>query len=198
MTLKTILVIGLAILFFAGTSNALTTHAYDAYDNACKECTFDANGRMDRTCQAKHQAASIAGLTAAYPITNTKYLFGQCPQVDECTKRLESCKAAVGTGSELEDCIMNPAIAQCFRTADACMHAANEVCANGKTEEEAGMNDTSAGGKGTQNNATPPLLAPQPPRMPREPNPILEFLDCRPMTIMLSLLVLGSLFLRRE
>jgi hypothetical protein len=132
-------------LFISGIAGAVTTCSINAYTNSCGECTFNAQGRMDPDCQAKHQTLGSACLVKDYPLTNTKYLIGMCPQIDTCISRLESCKAAAGTTSHRAEC-NSDAVMRCFIIADNCVDAANEICANGKNESEAGfLNDTAGG-----------------------------------------------------
>ena len=131
--------IGICFLFFlAGTSFAGCS--YDSFTQACNGCTFDQYGKMNEECWQGYQSSGTSCLGKQYTLMSAKYMIGGCPQVDECASKLTACKDANNPGSNLLEC-KNLASLNCFIMADDCVDVANEICANGKTEDEAGWNN---------------------------------------------------------
>lgn len=119
---KTILLSVLVLLALGGI--AFAGCATNAYLNACSNCKFDSNGKMDQSCYQGYQASGTACVSTQYPVMSTEYAAGKCPQVDACASTLQSCTSAISTGNDSEDC-QSGVKAQCFRDADTCvMHAA--------------------------------------------------------------------------
>jgi hypothetical protein len=141
---------------------------------------------MDKACWKSYEDDGKSALALAYPIMSGKYAFGSCPQMDTCISRLSACKAAATSGSDLKDC-SSTAVNNCFMMGDVCIEAANKVCAEGKTEDEAGFNNISAGGTKTSKQTEEKV----------GPRPILDFLDCYPFFILVFLMG-GALYLKRE
>ncbi len=134
-----VVIVALSAISFAGTC------AIDAFTKSCNECPFDESGKMDKECYEAIQDAGTTCLATTYPMMSMKYAIGSCPQMDECVSRLSTCKELFKTGSDARDC-NDIAMIECFKTADRCAEASNRVCSEGKTEDEAGFNNVSAGG----------------------------------------------------
>jgi len=137
MAAKDILLIGMVFLFLSGISFAGCS--YDSFKAACDDCTFDAYGKMDQSCWQGYQSSGTTCLGKKYPMMSAKYMMGDCPQVDECAAKLAACKDANNPGSNLLEC-KNSATLNCFTMGDACVEAANKICAEGKSETDAGWN----------------------------------------------------------
>jgi len=185
-----------AALFLSGLSFAATC-SYDAFIQSCTQCPFDAYGKMNETCSDSFQTDAKTCLGKEYPIMSTKYLFGQCPQIDECVTKLTACKDANRQGSNKDEC-SSQASKNCFVMADKCAEAANKICSEGKTEEEAGWNNVGTGispPNQTENitNVTPPSGG-KPMNNSEAIGNIENFL-C-PVTTVILVLLLGSLFLK--
>jgi len=144
MTSKILLI---SLLVLATVVSAMPTCGLNAYDASCNECSFDATGKMDKNCRVGHENNGKGCLGIAYPMMSIKYGLGSCAQMDVCVDRLKACKSQVSTGSDLRDC-KTPSMDSCFVMGDTCGAAANKVCAEGMTEEEAGFNSPEAGGPG--------------------------------------------------
>ena len=129
----------LSVLFLSGLAFA-TTCAYDSFVQSCAKCSFDSNGKMDEACSDSYQTSAKTCLGTDYPIMSAKYMMGSCPQIDECVSKLTACKEANRQGSNKEEC-SNLGSKNCFVRADLCAEAANKICSEGKTEEEAGWNN---------------------------------------------------------
>jgi hypothetical protein len=145
MKSKNIAIMIMGLLFASGIASAIANVGTDQFTGACKSCSFDENGKMDKECWKSYEDSGKTSLAAAYPIMSGKYMFGDCPQVDVCVSRLQACKASFSTGSDTGDC-NSAGVLGCFMMGDTCMYAANQVCAEGKSEDEAGFNNKSAGG----------------------------------------------------
>ena len=128
----------MVFLFLSGIASAGCS--YDSFNAACNDCTFDAYGKMNEECWQGYQSSGTTCLGKQYPMMSAKYMIGDCPQVDECASKLTACKDANDPGTNLKEC-KNLATLNCFTKADACVEAANEICAQGKTEEEAGWDN---------------------------------------------------------
>lgn len=127
--------------------------ALESFTKACNECSFDANGKMDKTCWEAIQKQGETCLATTYPSMSLKYAFGSCDQMDICASRLSACKEATKSGSDARDC-NSQAMINCFIIADKCAEAANQVCSEGKTEEEAGFNNITIEENTTLENET--------------------------------------------
>lgn len=183
-----------ALLFLAGFSHAKATCAFDSFMKACDSCTFDANGKMDQQCWKQYEGEGTTCLGLSYPMMSVKYSMGFCPQMDECVQRLSACKERYKSGSDAADC-NNLDMIQCFDIGDNCAQAANAVCADGKTEDEAGFNNESAGGP-IKDPEPEPILAPTG-EAPIPPGPERDIADlfCGP-GYLLAFILAGALFMR--
>lgn len=185
MSARTSPVLVIALLLLAGLSHAEATCALDSFQKACDSCSFDANGKMDQECWKQYESEGTTCLGISYPMMSAKYTFGSCPQMDECVQRLSACKEMHKSGSDLVDC-KNPEMLYCFLKGDNCAQAANAVCTEGKTEEEAGFDNESAGG---------PIKDPEPlleePGIPAGPERNIADLFCGPL-FLLPFLVLSA------
>ncbi len=114
-------VLALASLTFAATC------ASKAYGASCAKCGFDKEGRMNQECFQAEQAGGVTCLFAAYPLESISYQSGDCPAVDVCKERLETCKAVYSSGNDKEDCDFG-SINRCFRSADSCVAYAVKNC----------------------------------------------------------------------
>jgi hypothetical protein len=156
MNVRLFILVVFAALFLSGLSFAATC-SYDAFIQSCAQCPFDAYGKMNETCSDSFQTDAKTCLGKEYPIMSGKYLFGQCPQIDECVSKLTACKDANRPGSNKDEC-SNQGSKNCFVMADQCAVAANKICSEGKTEEEAGWNQVGTGINSTEQptqNITP-------------------------------------------
>ncbi|MEM4165821.1 MAG: hypothetical protein QW153_00670 [Candidatus Bilamarchaeaceae archaeon] len=105
----------------------------EAYKQACANCRFDQNGKIDRSCSDIYKASALACISKSYPIMSGKYHAGQCPQVDECASQLSSCIADVSTGNDKYDC-QEGSMTTCYSAADRCI--ANAAIKCGEVEKE--------------------------------------------------------------
>jgi len=117
-----------------GASFAVSCAA-DAYRKSCSQCSFDANGKMERSCSDGFKQSGIACTSTAYPIMSAKYAAGQCAQVDDCASELQSCVAQYATGDERADCAEG-SVAICYAAADECTRSAARAC--GEVEQQCG------------------------------------------------------------
>jgi hypothetical protein len=144
--MKAALALGLLIIFMmAGAANAAASCASGPFIKACSACTFDASGKMNQACWKSYESEGQTCLATSYPMMALKYELSGCEQLDTCVQRLSACKEAHKSGSDAVDC-KSAGMINCFTVADTCAERASEVCADGKTEEEAGFNNESAGG----------------------------------------------------
>jgi hypothetical protein len=96
---------------------------------------------MDEKCWQEVQDGAKVDLALAYPTMSFKHQWGGgCPQLDQCISALQTCKSLYTSGNDQTDCYHNR-LTHCFRAADACAEAADKVCSEGKSEEEAGLKD---------------------------------------------------------
>ncbi len=160
-TMKAAFVFGIIfIIAMAGVANAVATCASEPFLKACNACTFDANGKMNEACWKQYESQGQTCLGTSYPMMALKYQFSGCEQLDTCVQRLGACKEVWKSGSDAVDC-KSVGMINCFKTADICAERANAVCADGKTEEETGFNNESAGGTvkdRPEENVTKPTL----------------------------------------
>ena len=124
----------LALLALAGMIFAADCAA-KAYRNSCAGCTFDANGKMDRSCSDGYKSSGITCTSTSYPIMSGKYAAGQCPAVDACTGELSSCVAQYSSGNDKADCAEG-SVAVCYSASDACVKSAAIKC--GEVENPCG------------------------------------------------------------
>jgi hypothetical protein len=192
--MKAALILGiLAISLMAGIATAAAACASGPFIKACGACTFDASGKMDQACWKSYESEGQTCLATSYPMMALKYELSGCEQLDTCVQRLSACKEAHKSGSDAVDC-NNAAMIKCFTVADTCAERASAVCADGKTEEEAGFNNESAGGTIKEINETEK----EPEQMSRREaaNNVMDFVCGGPMVTVL--LGFGLLFVRKE
>lgn len=103
------------------------TCAQKSYTTSCSKCSFDQNGKMDQSCYEKYQGSGQACLFAAYPLESMAYTSGNCPAIDACIERLQTCKAMYSSGNDLSDCATGD-ITNCFVQGDRCVAMAVKNC----------------------------------------------------------------------
>ena len=108
-------------------SSFAATCAAEAYAKSCAQCSFDANGKMDRSCSDGFKQSGISCTSTSYPIMSGKYAAGQCPQVDACASELSSCVAQYSSGDDRADC-QEGSLAVCYAAADECTKKAAIAC----------------------------------------------------------------------
>jgi hypothetical protein len=101
--------------------------AADSYRDSCSQCSFDAAGKMDKTCYTAEQAKGTACFATSFPIMNMKYAQGNCSAVDDCISQLNSCKAQYSSGNDKNDC-SEGSVSVCFAAADSCMQSSARKC----------------------------------------------------------------------
>ena len=109
--------------------------AADAYRRSCASCSFDASGKIDRSCSDGYKNSGITCTSTSYPIMSGKYAAGQCPQVDACAEQLSSCVAQYSTGDDRADC-QEGSVGVCYSAADACTRSAAIAC--GEVQQQCG------------------------------------------------------------
>ncbi|MEW6748886.1 MAG: hypothetical protein AB1295_04230 [Candidatus Micrarchaeota archaeon] len=124
--MKTLFIIMACLLALTSLASAATC-ASKAYSASCAKCAFDSGGKMDPVCFGAEQGSGVACLFAAYPLETLSYQAGNCPAVDVCKDRLETCKAIYSSGSDKYDCATG-SISKCFRSADSCVAYAVKNC----------------------------------------------------------------------
>jgi hypothetical protein len=117
----------LLILVCLISLSSAATCAEKSYSISCQKCTFDSNGKMDQTCYSGYQESGKLCLFAAYPLESIAYTNGECPAIDTCVDRLQTCKAFYASGNDSLDCESGQ-IDHCFTKADACVAAAVKNC----------------------------------------------------------------------
>jgi hypothetical protein len=122
---RTMMFAVLALIALVSVSSAGC--AATAYQQACRMCNFDAQGKMNQTCFQGYQTSGTACVSTSYPVAAAKYAAGQCPEIDKCTNTLQTCKASVTSGNDSQDC-QEGLVAQCFQDADKCMAGAAVDC----------------------------------------------------------------------
>jgi hypothetical protein len=115
------------LAFFALASIASAGCALDAYNKACGSCSFDAQGKIDKSCQQGYQASGTACVSSSYPIMAGKYAAGKCPEVDACADELRACTSQYSTGDDKADC-QEGSVAVCYSAADQCTKSAAAKC----------------------------------------------------------------------
>lgn len=162
--MKAAFVFGIILIFMiSGAANAAATCASGPFQKSCNVCTFDANGKMNEACWKQYESEGQTCLATSYPMMALKYQLSGCEQLDTCVQRLSACKEVWKSGSDAVDC-KSVGMINCFKTADICAERANAVCADGKSEKEAGFNNESAGGtvkdRPEENVSAPPINEP--------------------------------------
>ena len=117
----------IAIVLLALGSVAFAGCASDAYRKACASCSFDASGKIDKSCESGYKSSGTACVSTSYPIMAGKYASGECPAVDACAAELSSCAAQYSTGNDSEDC-REGSIGVCYSAADSCVKSAAIKC----------------------------------------------------------------------
>lgn len=198
MPVKQMLFAGFLFLLFAGVCSASTV-SIDSFKKSCNTCTFDAQGKMDKKCWEDIQESAKTSLGLAYPAMSFQYtLGGGCEALDKCISALQSCKAMYTTGNDKTDCTQGDLIT-CFKQADACADAANKVCTEGKSEEEAGLKDVIKNMTTKMNvTTTENETKEEPPTEEVEVDPWDFFWDCVAPKFIIAFGLLGTLFYSRR
>ena len=129
----------LSILFLFAVMMTLSfaaSCAEKSYSTSCAKCTFDTSGKMNKNCYEKYQGSGITCLFAAYPLESIEYKMGNCPGVDTCVDRLDTCKALYSSGNDALDCDSG-ALDNCFRQSDICVQMAVKDCSKPPPEQPA-------------------------------------------------------------
>jgi hypothetical protein len=101
--------------------------ASEAYSKTCNSCSFDANGKVDRSCSDGYKNGGTACVSTSYPLMAAKYSEGKCPQLESCADELRSCTAQYNSGDDKADCAEGSA-AVCYAAADLCTKSAAAKC----------------------------------------------------------------------
>jgi hypothetical protein len=101
--------------------------ASKSYSAACNKCDFDSDGKLDKACYEGYQSSGVSCLFAAYPLESISYQMGNCPAVDVCKDRLETCKALYSSDNDKKDCSTGD-LDHCFTNADRCVDYAVKHC----------------------------------------------------------------------
>lgn len=109
------------------TVSIAATCAQKSYATSCTKCSFDSNGKMDQVCYDGYQNSGKGCLFAAYPLESLEYSGGNCPAIDICIDRLQTCKALYSSGNDQADCLTGD-IRNCFVQGDKCVAAAVKDC----------------------------------------------------------------------
>lgn len=110
------------------------TCAQKSYSASCTKCKFDQNGKMDQACYEGYQTSGKACLFGAYPLESIQYSSGNCPAIDVCVDRLQTCKAMYSTRNDQLDCDVGQ-INHCFIRGDACVAKAVQNCSGTPPDE---------------------------------------------------------------
>ncbi len=122
---RTIIFAVLALIVMASLSSAGC--ATTAYQQACTLCNFDAQGKINQTCSQQYQESGTACVSAQYPVASAAFAAGKCPGIQTCADTLQTCKAAIASGNDSEDC-QGGVMTQCFKDADLCVAKAAADC----------------------------------------------------------------------
>lgn len=126
MLKQTLLLVLCLFVALSSISFAVATCSENAYREACNQCPFDRNGKMDTACYEAKKQAGIGCITSAYPVAAAKYASGKCPQISTCISKLKKCDEAASTGNDMLDCVGGARVS-CYIQADRCiMNAATE------------------------------------------------------------------------
>ena len=101
--------------------------AQSAYQKACASCSFDENGKIDKSCQQGYQSSGTSCVSTSYPIMSAKYAGGECPQVDACADELRTCTVQYSSGNDKADC-QEGSVSICYAAADQCVKQAAVKC----------------------------------------------------------------------
>lgn len=193
--MRQVFVLMMVCLVLTGTVSAATV-SIDSYQKSCTQCSFDANGKMDPLCWQGIQDNAKTDLALAYPAMSFQYQFGGgCAPLDQCVSALQACRSMRTTGNDDLDCKGNT-LTYCFTSADACAEAANQICAEGKSEEESGITDVLANMTTQKNDSGFPTEKTDFEKE-KEVEDFLGMLCLEPAFIMGAVLV-GALFCRRD
>lgn len=119
------LVLILSVLFASNVFAAICSAR--SYVESCKQCTFDASGKMDESCRKNSENDAQSCLVTTYPRTSVAYSAGKCPQVDVCLANLKVCRLVGEKTSDKTNC-HEPAYNSCFNVADTCVAKAAQAC----------------------------------------------------------------------
>lgn len=120
-----ILTVCFGLLIVASMSTAGC--AASAYQQACAQCTFDANGKMDKACYDSKISSATTCYMTKEPEISAKYFAGQCKNIDRCINIMKSCQATKTTGNDRLDC-QQGTVSSCFVNADACFNKQIRSC----------------------------------------------------------------------
>ncbi len=99
----------------------------DSFREACANCQFDANGKMNEECWKGYQQNGVGCIAKEYPATSVVYSQGNCPEIDRCASQLKACVSASPTFSDKEDC-SNTEVRDCYWYSDQCVKEAQYKC----------------------------------------------------------------------
>jgi len=88
-----------------------------AFTNYCSQCTFDANGMIDESCQKGHENKGIVCMTITYPAMAAMNKLGTCPAVGTCAAALKACVAVRCPRTDMQDCV-SATCKSCFGEGD--------------------------------------------------------------------------------
>jgi hypothetical protein len=114
--------------------------AAEAYSKTCASCSFDKDGKVDRSCSDGYKGSGTACVSASYPIMAGNYAQGKCPEVDACASELSSCNAQYSSGNDKTDCAEGSK-SVCYSAADQCVQSAARKC--GEIEKQCPGSSTS-------------------------------------------------------
>ena len=182
------------IIMMSGIVTAAAACASEPFLKACSACTFDANGKMNEGCWKSYESEGQTCLATSYPMMALKYQFSGCEQLDTCVQRLSACKEAWKSGSDAVDC-KSVGMIDCFKRGDICAERANAVCADGKTEEEVGFNNESAGGTIKDRPEENETVGPEDNAVPIHEGSLIDLICYGPPAL---LLLFGMAYTRKE
>ena len=151
MDYKAFFLAGVLILLTLN-GQAIASCATESFRNACKYCSFDEEGRVDKDCQGSYESKGKTCTIKAYPKATAKYLSGYligdgCPALEACVNKLKSCTSISCPDKAKQNCV-NPVCLSCYHEADRCAYRASEDCAgkaecgDGKCEISLGEDET--------------------------------------------------------
>jgi len=131
---KLVLVAILAVTVLPVESIGMAYCALKSFDDACSNCGFDGEGRIDKACQDGFQSSGRNCVIKAYPRAAAKYLTGflagdGCPALEKCIDMLKMCDKTVCLGKARDDC-QSPVCRNCYAQADRCAFMASKDCAD--------------------------------------------------------------------
>ncbi|MCC7569780.1 hypothetical protein KO465_00355 [Candidatus Micrarchaeota archaeon] len=128
MTKLKLMILLFGIIFFTQINFATSGCSERVYRNACANCQFDVNGKIDSACSENYKQSGITCVSTTYPIMSAKYAAGECPAVGTCSSQLQSCIAQMQSGNDKQDC-SEGSVGMCYATADLCIQKASNTCA---------------------------------------------------------------------